>query len=47
VDDFADLFSALEDNKPGDIVDAVLIRNGSRVTLPVELTPRPVQYQWD
>jgi len=47
VDDFADLFSALEDNKPGDIVDVVLNRSGSRITLQVELTPRPVQYQWD
>lgn len=47
VDDFADLFSALEDNKPGDVVEVVLNRNGSRITLPVELTPRPVQYQWD
>jgi S1-C subfamily serine protease len=47
VEDFADLFSALEDKKPGDVVEVVVIRNGQKVALPVELTSRPVQYVWD
>lgn len=47
IKDLADLFSALEDNKPGDIVEVMLIRKDEQITLPVELTNRPELYEWD
>ena len=47
ITDLADLFSALEDNKPGDIVDVTLIRDNEKIVVPVELTNRPEQYEWN
>ena len=47
IKDYADLFSALEDNKPGDIVEIVVLRSAHEVVLNVELTPRPEQYEWN
>jgi len=47
VKDLADLFSALEDNKPGETVEVTLIRKGEEIVLPVELTKRPELYEWD
>ena len=37
----ADLFSALEDNKPGDVVEVELIRGKKRITVKVVLSERP------
>lgn len=47
IKDYADLFSALEDNKPGDIVEIVVLRSAHEVALQVELTARPEQYEWN
>ncbi len=38
-----DLQNALQDKKPGETVDVEVLRQGSRVTLPVRLSERPVQ----
>ena len=38
-----DLQNALQDRKPGDTVDVELLRQGSRITVPVRLSERPVQ----
>ena len=38
-----DLQNALQDKKPGETVDVELLRQGSRVTVPVRLSERPVQ----
>ncbi len=38
-----DLQNALQDRKPGETVDVELLRQGSRVTVPVRLSERPVQ----
>ncbi|RKX93982.1 MAG: peptidase S1 [Spirochaetes bacterium] len=37
----ADLFSALEDNKPGDVVEVELVRGKKRITVKVVLSERP------
>jgi len=42
----SDFFAALEDNKPGDTVSVVVIRNGQRKTFQVVLSERPDQNQW-
>jgi S1-C subfamily serine protease len=38
-----DLQNALQDKKPGEVVDVELLRQRSRVTLPVRLSERPVE----
>jgi S1-C subfamily serine protease len=37
----ADLLASLEDNKPGDTVEVKIIRGGKKMSLDVELSPRP------
>ncbi len=43
----SDLFSALEDNVPGETVEVVAIRDGRRTTFQVELIERPSELEWD
>jgi S1-C subfamily serine protease len=38
-----DLQNALQDKKPGDTVDVEVLRQGTRVTVPVRLSERPVE----
>jgi S1-C subfamily serine protease len=38
-----DLQNALQDKKPGETVDVELLRQGTRVTVPVRLSERPVE----
>ena len=38
-----DLQNALQDKKPGETVDVEVLRQGSRVTIPVRLSERPVE----
>ncbi|HZM85311.1 MAG TPA: PDZ domain-containing protein, partial [Blastocatellia bacterium] len=38
-----DLQNALQDKKPGETVDVELFRQGSRITVPVRLSERPVE----
>lgn len=47
VNDYADMFSALEDNKPGDKVEVVIVRSGKMKTLNIELIERPEEYSWE
>ncbi len=45
---FADLFAALEDNRPGETVEVVVIRGrGKRISLEVTLAERPENLQWE
>ena len=46
-DSIADMFTALEDNKPGDIIDVVVIRKRQKKTLQVELSDRSEGLSWD
>lgn len=43
----SDLFSALEDNEPGETVEVVVVRNGRRRTLNVKLSERPAELEWE
>jgi S1-C subfamily serine protease len=43
----ADLFSALEDNKPGQEVDVVVLRGKQRRTLRIKLSERPKISIWN
>jgi len=43
----SDLFSALEDNQPGETVDVEIIRGGKRRSLSVELSERPSELEWE
>jgi S1-C subfamily serine protease len=47
VESIANLYEALEDNRPGDTVEVEYIRNGSRRTTEVTLSERPERLQWD
>lgn len=47
VADLADLFSALEDTKPGDVITVELIRGNEKLNLEVTLIERPGQFEWD
>ena len=38
-----DLQNALQDKKPGETVDVEILRQGSRVTVPVRLSERPAE----
>jgi S1-C subfamily serine protease len=42
----ADLLSALEDNKPGEVVSVKVIRGRQTQTLTVKLAPRPEDLRW-
>lgn len=43
----ANLYEALEDNQPGDVVEVELLRGRRRVTTEVVLSNRPERFQWD
>jgi len=43
----SDLFSALEDNKPEETVEVVVLRDGRRKSFQVELVERPSELEWD
>ncbi len=47
VKSLSDLYSALEDNRPGETVPVRIIREGKEKTLNVELVNRPQENQWD
>mgnify|MGYP006286040135 CR=1 FL=1 len=47
VESIANLYEALEDNRPGDTVEVEYIRNGSRRTTEITLSERPERLQWD
>ncbi len=47
VESIANLYEALEDNRPGDTVEVEYIRNGNRRTTEVTLSERPERLQWD
>ena len=42
----SDLYSALEDNKPGDVVEVKVMRDRKLLTFSVKLSERPDQFQW-
>jgi S1-C subfamily serine protease len=46
VTSFADLLGALEDNKPGETVNVVVVRGRRRVELSVKLSERPQNLNW-
>lgn len=46
VEDLTDLYSALEDSKPGDIVDVKVLRGSSYKTFKLTLAERPQTYSW-
>ncbi|MDZ7793779.1 MAG: trypsin-like peptidase domain-containing protein [Spirochaetia bacterium] len=43
----SDLFSALEDNEPEEIIEVVALRDGRRKSFQVELVERPSELEWD
>ena len=43
---YADLYHALVDTDPGDIVEVVVVRDGVEKIIKVELTDRPSQMEW-
>ena len=47
VESIANLYEALEDNRPGDTVEVEYIRNGNRRTTEITLSERPERLQWD
>ena len=46
VETLSDLYSALEDNKPGDIVNVKVLRGKSYMNFKVVLSERPQKYEW-
>lgn len=46
VAEYADLYSALINTRPGDVVPVTVVRNGERVTLQIELIERPANMEW-
>ncbi len=44
--DYADLFSALDRKRPGDVVDIVVVRDRRMRSLQVELVQRPERHDW-
>ncbi len=46
VESLTDMFTALEDNKPGEVVEVKIVRGRSRKTLYVKLSPRPKSFKW-
>jgi len=47
VSTLSDLFSALEDNQPGETVPVEIIRNGRKQALSVVLSERPAELEWE
>ncbi|MCF7927746.1 MAG: trypsin-like peptidase domain-containing protein [Spirochaetales bacterium] len=47
VTSLSDLYNALEDNKPGEVIDVVVVRGRKEKTIELELSERPQQYRWD
>lgn len=47
IKNLSDLFSALEDNLPGESVEVVVLRNGRRRGFEVELAERPEDLEWE
>jgi S1-C subfamily serine protease len=43
----SDLFAALEDNKPGETVEVVVVRENRRTSVEVELVKRPEELVWE
>jgi len=43
----SDLFSALEDNQPGEVVEVKILRNGRERNLSIELAERPTELEWE
>ncbi len=46
VNSLADMFTALEDNKPGEVVEVKIIRGRSKKTLYIKLSERPKRFRW-
>jgi S1-C subfamily serine protease len=46
VGSLSDLYSALEDNKPGETVDVKVLRGNSYKTITIKLAERPKKYSW-
>ncbi|ADN01496.1 S1C family serine protease [Spirochaeta thermophila] len=47
VGSLADLYAALEDNKPGETVEVKVVRDGKVVTLSIPLSKRPERFNWN
>jgi S1-C subfamily serine protease len=43
----ADLYTALESSVPGQRVNVELVRGNQRLTVTLNLSERPEQYQWE
>lgn len=46
-DTFADMFTALEDNKPGELIEVKVLRGKQKKTIQVELSERSEGLSWD
>ncbi|NOY08929.1 MAG: trypsin-like serine protease [Spirochaetes bacterium] len=46
VNSLADMFTALEDNKPGEVVEVKIIRGRFKKTLYIKLSERPKRFHW-
>jgi S1-C subfamily serine protease len=46
IHEYADLYSALIDTRPGETVEVIVIRNGERKVLEIELVARPEGMEW-
>lgn len=46
VHEYADLYSALIDTRPGDTVEVIVMRNGQQTVLEIELVTRPEGMEW-
>lgn len=47
VSSIANLYEALEDKRPGDVVTVAYVRNGRQRETEIHLSKRPDQFQWD
>ena len=47
VTSIANLYEALEDNRPGDVVSVAFVRGRRRMTTEITLSERPDRFQWD
>jgi S1-C subfamily serine protease len=46
IESLSDLYSALEDNKPGEVIDVKVVRGSQYITYKVKLSTRPESVQW-
>ena len=46
ISDYSDLYHALVDTAPGDIVSVTVVRDSKEKTLEIELVERPSQMEW-